>query len=230
MRVLFAAVVLAVGSGCVRHEPPGWDGATQAGASAAPSSTTRAEAGSTPVAPPPDAGLDAGTSPDTRAADAADAAPAVDPATLPQTRDKPEAAGPAFDARVAALWDAIVKDDPDRALPFFFPLPAYEQVKAIQNPAADWKRRLVAAYARDIHDLHDKLGKGAELAKFVRFDAGPAPRWVEPNEEYNKIGYWRVFGSKLRWERDGGRAEAIDVKSLISWRGEWFVVHLSAIK
>ena len=164
------------------------------------------------------------------AAQAVDAAPVVDPATLPQTRDKPEASGAVFDTRVAALWEAIVRDEPERALPFFFPLPAYEQVKAIQNPAADWKRRLVGAYSRDIHELHKKLGKDAEQAKFVRFEAGPAPRWVEPNEEYNKLGYWRVFGSKLRWERADGKAEAIDVKSLISWRGEWFVVHLSAIK
>jgi hypothetical protein len=52
---------------------------------------------------------------------------------------------------------------------------------------------------------------------------------VLPGEEYNKIGYYRVFGSRLRYEVDGA-AHAIDVKSLISWRGEWFVVHLSAVK
>ena len=54
-------------------------------------------------------------------------------------------------------------------------------------------------------------------------------RWVDPGEEYNKIGYYRVFGSRLRYELDGD-AHAFDVKSLISWRGEWYVVHLSAIK
>jgi hypothetical protein len=223
---------------CVRHEPPTWDGATQApsgsAALAAPPSGARVD-GSAPVVDAAAATSDAATSdaatPDATPLDAAlDGGAGVDPATLPQTRDKPEASGATFDARVAALWDAIVKDEPERALPFFFPLPAYEQVKAIQNPASDWKRRLVGAYSRDIHELHKKLGKEPDQARFVRFEAGPAPRWVEPNEEYNKIGYWRVFGSKLRWERAGGKAETLDVKSLISWRGEWFVVHLSAIK
>jgi hypothetical protein len=104
---------------------------------------------------------------------------------------------------------------------------AYEQVKAIANPPRDWKLRLVGAYARDIHDLHKKVGAGA---RFTRFEAGPAPRWVEPGEEWNKIGYWRVFGSKVRFEHEGGRADSFEVKSLISWRGEWYVVHLSAIK
>ena len=50
-----------------------------------------------------------------------------------------------------------------------------------------------------------------------------------PGEEYNKIGYYRVFGSQIRYEAKG-EARSFEVKSLISWRGEWFVVHLSAIR
>jgi hypothetical protein len=158
-------------------------------------------------------------------------APSVDPATLPQTRDVPSPSGPAFEARRDALWDAIVKDDPDLAMPFFFPLPAYQQVKDVGDPAADWKHRLVAAYRRDIHALHAHLGSARELegAKLVALDVPQArARWVEPGEEWNKIGYYRVFGSKLRYAIDG-QEHSFEVKSLISWRGEWFVVHLSAI-
>ena len=67
-------------------------------------------------------------------------------------------------------------------------------------------------------------------ARLVALDVPEArARWVEPGEEYNKIGYFRVFGSKLRYEVDGA-AHAFDVKSLISWRGEWYVVHLSAVQ
>src|SRR5512140_1659921 len=101
--------------GCVRHEPPSWDGATQ--------SQAPVGAGSAVPASPDAARPDAMTAVDASPVDAAsappadaapvDAAPAVDPATLPQTRDKPEAAGPVFDARVAALWEAIVKDEPE---------------------------------------------------------------------------------------------------------------------
>jgi hypothetical protein len=154
----------------------------------------------------------------------------ADPASLPQTRDVPRGSGPAFDARAEGLWNAIVKDDPDTAMPLFFPAAAYSQVKDIPNPGADWKHRLVAAYARDIHALHDRLGDAAGRAHFVALEVPDArARWIEPGEEYNKIGYFRVFGSKLRYEVDGA-ARTFDVKSLISWRGEWYVVHLSAIK
>lgn len=121
-------------------------------------------------------------------------------------------------------------DDPDQAMPFFFPVGAYEQVKDIGNPASDWKHRLVAAYAHDIHALHEHLGDSASSAALVGLDLPDArARWVDPGEEYNKIGYYRVFGSRLRYTV-GGDARSFDVKSLISWRGEWFVVHLSAIK
>jgi hypothetical protein len=157
----------------------------------------------------------------------------------------PQASGAAFDVRVAALWSAIVQDDPELAMPFFFPLAAYEQVKDVSSPAADWKHRLVAAYARDIHALHGRLGEGGGQGEReskpgrqegdggTELTALEVPesraRWVEPGEEYNKIGYFRVFGSKLRY-RLGGVEHAFDVKSLISWRGQWYVVHLSAIK
>jgi hypothetical protein len=140
------------------------------------------------------------------------------------------ASGVAFEERVHALWDAIVTDEPDRAMPFFFPLGAYQQVKDIGDPASDWKRRLVAAYKHDIHALHARLGADAPHATLVGIDLPEAhARWVDPGEEYNKIGYYRVFGSKLRYEVDG-QARSFDVKSLISWRGEWYVVHLSAIQ
>jgi hypothetical protein len=158
-----------------------------------------------------------------------------DPGALPQTRDVPSADSPAFAARAEALWNAIVKDDPEAAMAFFFPLSAYRQVKDVADPASDWKRRLVAAYARDIHALHARLGAKAARATFVGLDVprGRA-RWVEPGEEWNKLGYFRVFDSKLRFDVDGSREGSeggvFDVKSLISWRGEWYVVHLSAVR
>jgi hypothetical protein len=149
---------------------------------------------------------------------------------LPQTRERPALSSAAFERGTAALWAAIAKDDPALAMPFFFPLDAYEQVKDVGDPAADWKHRLVAAYERDIHALHARLGAEADTAHFVTLEVPEGrARWVEPGEEWNKLGYYRVFGSKLRFEVDGG-AGTFEIKSLISWRGEWYVVHLSAIK
>ncbi|MGH7269414.1 MAG: hypothetical protein ACREJ3_03205 [Polyangiaceae bacterium] len=125
-------------------------------------------------------------------------------------------------------------DDPSRAMPFFFPLRAYEQVKDVANPRADWAGRLVAAYTRDIHALPERLGGAGEQARLVKLDValrdGATPRWVKPGEEWNKVGYYRVYGSKLRYTDKDGQARAFDIKSLISWRGEWFIVHLCAFK
>jgi hypothetical protein len=153
-------------------------------------------------------------------------APPVDPGTLPQTHDKPEADAETVRTRGEALFEAIQNDDPDRALVAFFPRTAYEQVKAITNPASDWKYRLVANYKRDIHAAHFKLGRKSTVARFVSLDVGPNPRWVEPGEEGNKLGYFRVYGSRLRYSVDG-EEKFVDVTSLISWRGEWYVVHLT---
>lgn len=217
-----AALVLVLAA-CSRGEPPAPAGidATVAplpapAVASSDASTTRDDA---------HASSDASTPSASSQADAG-----VDPGTLPQTHDKPKASGAAFDARVAALFEGIVKDDPDVALPAFFPVTAYEQVKAIPSPASDWKHRLVAAYKRDIHALHKRLGDSAERAKFVRADVpDERARWVDPNEETNKLGYYRVYGTRVIYEVDG-KERGFDVSSLISWRGEWYVVHLTGFK
>ncbi|CAN5427900.1 hypothetical protein BH09MYX1_BH09MYX1_34520 [soil metagenome] len=157
-------------------------------------------------------------------------APPVDPGTLPQTHDRPKAEGAEFEARVHALWDGIVNDDPERAMPFFFPKSAYEQTKGIVNPASDWKYRLVANYKRDVHAANAQLGRRATAAKLIAIDVPDTrARWVEPGEEGNKTGYYRVYGTKLRYEVDG-EPRVLDVTSLISWRGEWYLVHFAGFK
>ncbi len=211
----FAAFALPLVLACHRADPPAPPGLDTAAA---------------PLPPPPAAAiLDAAVPSDAAPPQAALAA-GVDPGTLAQTRDKPEPSGAAFDARVASLWDAIVRDDPDRAMPFFFPRSAYEQVKAIPNASSDWRRRLVAAYTRDIHALHRRLGEHAASATFRSIDVPQdRARWVLPDEESNKLGYYRVYGTRLVYEIDG-KERSFDIASLISWRGEWYVVHLTGFK
>ncbi len=157
---------------------------------------------------------------------------AGDPGLLPQTNDKPSADTAPFMARMQALWAAIVTDDADKAMPAFFPETAYEQTKAIAHPESDWKRRLVRNFRRDIHALHVEVastGVGTS-ARLVRIDL-PDKRagWVKPGDEGNKLGYYRVYGTKLVWAAEG-QEHASPITSLISWRGEWYVVHLTGFK
>lgn len=166
----------------------------------------------------------------TAAAATAAATPTADPGALPQTDERPTANGATFDARVQGLWQAIVRDDPDLARPFFFPASAYVQVKAISDPATDYRQRLIANYEQDIRALHSQLGANATGAQFVGIDVpdGQAVR-VQPGEESNKLSYWRVYGTTLRYSANDATG-SFPVTSLISWRGEWYVVHLGEIR
>ena len=154
----------------------------------------------------------------------------VDPGTLPQTDEKPTATGAEFDAHVDALWQAIVRDDPSLALPFFFPKTAYLQVKDIQDPAGDYQSRLIANYGQDIHALHAQLGDAASRAQLTGMSVpNDQAQWITPGTEYNKGSYWRVYGSTLNSTVDG-QSRSFPVTSLISWRGQWYVVHLGEVR
>jgi hypothetical protein len=148
---------------------------------------------------------------------------------LPQTEDKPSADSEQFRAGVDALWRAIVEDDPDLALGFFFPLAAYRQVKNISNPDQDYENRLIRQYREDIHSWHRQLGPDPSAAIFIDIDIPQDAQWMRPGTEYNKLGYWRVLNAKLAYELDGMR-RVFTIASMISWRGEWYAVHLAAIK
>ncbi len=158
------------------------------------------------------------------------ATPTVDPGTLPQTRQEPGATDARFVARARGLWAAVTGARSEAAaLPFFFPLSAYRQVKAISDPAGDWQTRLVGFYDLDLDAVRASIGPHVASARLLGVSV-PAARagWIDPGVEYNRIGYWRVYGTRVRYEVDG-RAGSFGVCSLISWRGDWYVVHLGPI-
>ncbi|MBS2961984.1 hypothetical protein KGA66_02920 [Actinocrinis puniceicyclus] len=150
----------------------------------------------------------------------------VDPGTLPQTHVLPHPDDPVFQAGVQDLWQAIVQDDPSIALPFFFPKGAYLQVKAISNPLADYQSRLIAWYGLDIHAAHALLGSHSSSARFVKVTVPTSQaEWIRPGVEYNKGSYYRLYGTRLTY-RINGVTKSFGIFSLISWRGEWYCVHL----
>ncbi len=153
-----------------------------------------------------------------------------DPGTLPQTEDRPTTTSPGFQARMRALWQGITTDNADAALPAFFPITAYRQVKAISNPDGDYSSRLIPAYREDVRALFGRLGAQAAGAQLVSIDVPDTATWVPPGDEYNKGSYWRVYGSTLRWSTPDGRTGTFPITAMISWRGEWYVVHLGPIR
>jgi len=219
------SIVLAslVAAGCDSPKP---SSQPQPAASSAPAPLP---APSPVVAPKPSASAEPDSSDDSAAA----VPPLVgaDGKPLPQTEEKPSLRSKSYEKRVKLLWKAIQTDDPKVALPAFFPLVAYKQVKAIPNPEADYNGRLLKAFERDIHAAHKELGNGAGSAILAGLDLPEdKAKWMPPGGEGNKVGYHRVLGSKLRYQDASGGARSIEVTSLISWRGEWYVVHLHGFK
>lgn len=154
------------------------------------------------------------------------AARTPDPGSLPQTAARPSGSDPLFAKRMRALWAAIVAGD-TAARSSFFPLDAYFQVKEISNPAADYRNRLIALYDDDIRALHVRVGPGATLLGVDVPDRSAT--WVTPGQEYNKGSYWRVYGTRVRYRTVAGKEGSFGIFSLISWRGQWYVVHLGPI-
>jgi hypothetical protein len=152
------------------------------------------------------------------------------PAGLPQTQVLPSAGTQVFASEMTDLWTAIVTGNTSVAIQSFFPLSAYQQVKAISDPTADWNSRLVGDYVLDIQAAHSFLGPNAANAQLVQVIV-PSPQyaaWIGPGGCYNKVGYWHVPGSRLVY-RANGQLRSIGIASLISWRGQWYVVHLGAV-
>jgi hypothetical protein len=130
---------------------------------------------------------------------------------------------------VRALWSGIRADSVRTARYAFFPLAAYEQVKAIADPSGDYAQRLVADYRLDVHAAHGLLGSDAAAARLI---GAIVPQgyvhWVGPGACFNRLGYYEVPNSRLAY-RVGRQIRSFGIASLISWRGTWYVVHLGAV-
>jgi len=67
---------------------------------------------------------------------------------------------------------------------------------------------------------------GAAGAEFVNVTV-PTSRavWIIPGQEQNKGPYYRVYGTRLTYWVDG-KTKSFGIYSMLSWRGQWYVVHL----
>ncbi len=145
---------------------------------------------------------------------------------LPQTSAQPKTTSTAFSDAVHDIWLAVTTGDPGYALPAFFPEKAYGQVKAIVDPEADWRGRLWYDFTLDLAAAHRLVGKNAALAEVV--PSTQYAQWVPAGACYNSTGYWHLPGSRIVY-REGGVTDSFGIASFISWRGNWYVIHLGAL-
>lgn len=145
--------------------------------------------------------------------------------TLAQTQAFPSTQDTSFRNLVHDFWLAVTTGNPDYARPAFFPETAYEQVKAIADPDYDWQHRLWDHFTLDVAAVHPLIGKNAKLLRVVV--PVQYATWVLPGACYNSLGYWHVPGSRVVYEQ-GGVTRSFGITSFISWRGDWYLVHLGA--
>jgi hypothetical protein len=224
--LLFVAACAGPSAPSDPHPSPTTSAApTAAAPSASAAATAAADAGAgaqTEGGPAADAAADAGAD---AAADASAAAAAV-----PFVKDNkvlPPLESEELTARARGLFEAIVNDDPARGEPFWFPKEPFIPLKDVKGPDKYWDN-LHRTFERDVHALHKKR-KSWEGATFESFEVGSTPKWVPPGDEANKIGYYRSFRGKLRY-RIEGKPSTIEVHTIISWQGKWYITHLSKFK
>ena len=130
---------------------------------------------------------------------------------------------------MAALWRGVVSGSPVEARPAFFPENAYLQLKTLSDPAADYTYRLLADFAADLQAAHALLGQLAGRASLIVVNVPEQyGHWIPPGVFDNSVGYYEVANSRIVYRQDG-QVRSFGIASLISWRGEWYVVHLGAI-
>jgi hypothetical protein len=216
LRAPFAAAVIAAAllTGC--------------GAS---SSTSGTQVSTTKTAPPPS------PSPPRSSAISAPASPrptgpptavpvAPGAGALPQTRAFPSADSAAFQHAMQDMWLAVTTGNASLALPAFFPVAAYQKLKAIYDPGGDWHDRLWYDFTLDVGAAHRVVDAHARLVRVLV--ASDDAAWVDPGVCDNSIGYWHVSDARMVYRQDG-QERSIGIASLISWRGVWYVVHFGAV-
>jgi hypothetical protein len=153
----------------------------------------------------------------------------TDAGALPQTGAFPSSASPQFLAAMQALFTSIVAGTPATASGAFFPQGAYMQLKDIGGALYDYQHRLLGDFGDDVMAAHAELGAGAAGADLTSVQVPMQyAHWVPAGECENGVGYFEVANSRLVYTEDGV-TRSFGIASLISWRGEWYLVHLGAI-
>ncbi len=226
LRRSFPALGLALLLGCANSSPK----PDAPSAVIAPSAAPIASASATPPAASASAAApiaSAVAAVDTAAPAAAPAAPVEAAAPIVADNNVPPTEGPELQDRAKGLLDAVIHDDPKLGDPFWFPEAPFIPLKDVKGPDKYWQQ-LHRTFGADVHALHKKR-KSWDGVAFEKFEIGSKPTWVKPGEEGNKIGYHRSYRGKLHFTVDG-KSESLEVRTIITWQGRWYITHLSKIK
>ncbi|MDA8315842.1 MAG: hypothetical protein M0010_11825 [Actinomycetota bacterium] len=109
------------------------------------------------------------------------------------------------------------------------PLAAYLQLNSIPDAQGDCQPRLVAELSLDLAAAHALIGSGTATAQLIQVIVPTQyAHWVIPGVCDNSIGYYEVPNARVVY-RTKGVVRSFGIASMISWRGQWYVVHLGAV-
>ncbi len=132
-------------------------------------------------------------------------------------------------ARLQGYWKHVLAGNAGDAGNFFFPRSAYLQLKTLSYAGSDFDGRLYHDYRNDViadHRLVTAAGAKPADIKVLGVDVPQASvHWVPPGVEANSIGYYQVSYPRIRYSVNG-QPRSYAISSMISWRGQWYVVHL----
>jgi hypothetical protein len=149
------------------------------------------------------------------------------PARDDQNTELPPLTSADLSERAAQLFEAIKTGKPELGDAFFFPREPFLTLKDVDDPGR-YHAQLVSAYHHNIRDLH-KSRKSWDGAELRGVELVEKPKRVPPGREWNKIGYFRTKGARMEYEIQGHR-RFIEVHTVISWDGRWYVTHLAPIR
>jgi hypothetical protein len=152
---------------------------------------------------------------------------AAAPARDDENKALPPLSSDDLSERAARLFDAIKEGRPELAEAFFFPREPFLSLKDVHDPGR-YHSELVSAYRHDIRELH-AARKNWDGAEYRALEIVLEPKRVPPGHEWNKIGYFRTIGARLEYDVQG-RRRFMEVHTLISWDGRWYVTHLAPIR
>ena len=109
----------------------------------------------------------------------------------------------------------------------FFPEAVYVSMKTgiLPDPTSDFVGRLLAFYSLDLVTYHDAISSAHSVHLVEVIADSSDAEWISPGDCENHFGYWHLPGVRLVY-RMNGVVKSFAVASLISWRGQWYVVHL----
>lgn len=136
----------------------------------------------------------------------------------------PPAASADLDRRMRHLVEAIAQDDARLAQDVLLPRDAYLALRDVSDPGRAYDAKLASAFKAQVHKLHGKT-RGIEGASMTRFELGSQLTKAPAKRREMKRATWRARHARLTYTVNG-KPHHLDVRELVAWRGNWYVLRL----